>query len=72
MTLEIHLEAEMVSLRDTLGGCDRASLDMHLEANIVELRDALRGLDQASFEMFFEATIDQDGRSTWRWLIWWL
>jgi len=30
----MHLEAEIVQLRDALGGCDRASLEMHLEAMI--------------------------------------
>jgi len=31
----MHLEAEIVYLRDALGGRDRASLEMHLEAMIV-------------------------------------
>ena len=40
MSLEIQMEAVIVrtwrtescDIRDTLGGCDRASLEMHLEA----------------------------------------
>jgi len=30
----MHLEAEIVKLKDALGGRDRASLEMHLEAMI--------------------------------------
>jgi len=60
-------------LRDTLRGCDRASLEMHLDAVSVrmwrpwlgEFRDTLEGCDRASFEIHLEAVIAR----TWRpWL----
>jgi len=35
-----------------------------------ELWDALGSHDRACWEIHLEAMIDQDGRSTWRWLIW--
>jgi hypothetical protein len=37
-----------VELRDTLGGCELASLAMDLKAEIMYLRDALGGHDRAS------------------------
>jgi len=72
-SLEMHLEAEikwtqrctwkpwLSEFRDALGGCDRVSLEMHLAA-VIECWD-----------IYLEVMIDQDLRSTWRWLIWrWL
>ena len=65
----------MSQLRDTLGGCDQASLEMHLEVVIeriwrytLESRDQvnleihLDGCDHASLEMHLEAVIE----CTWR------
>jgi hypothetical protein len=42
----MHLEAEIVELKDAHGGCDRTSVVRHLEAEIEELRDALGDRDQ--------------------------
>jgi len=59
VSLEIHLEAKIESLRDALAGRDQ-----------VKLREALGGRDRVSLEMHMEVMIYRDWRSTWRWSIW--
>jgi hypothetical protein len=49
----MHLQAAIESLRDTLGGRDRASLDMHLEAEI-----------KLNSEMHLEAMIKRVQKNT--------
>jgi len=65
----MHLEAEIVYVRDALGGRDEVSLEMHSEAEIEKLRNALGGEDEVelrdghggrhwpSFEMCLDAEI---------------
>jgi len=51
----MHLESEIMYLRDALGGCDGASLEMHLEPEI-----------KLNSQMHFEAVIERDWRSPGR------
>jgi len=49
------MEAEIVLLRDTLGGCDRASFEMDLEAEI-----------KLNSEMHLEIMIERVWGSIWK------
>jgi len=51
----MHPEAEIVKLRDALGGCVRASLERHLEAEI-----------ELNSEMHLEPVIERVWRSIGR------
>jgi len=88
LSVGVNLEAMMVrtwrvescEFRDTLGGCDRASLEMHFDAMIErvwrftwrlwssEFGDALGGNDRAGLEEYYEAVnleaVVQEGGAT--------